>query len=171
VKFAAFSAFLISAALLPQAAYCSDFGAAEAVTPHQAAVIDATCSRVMGLQKGEMQYDACVDSLSQSAGYLASGRETSQSRDSCEKSGLKEGTPDFSMCILNDRRDAAANDSDAGPVRLAYDAPRKSYFDMTPSERWKIEQASCAQLGLDPGGPAFSHCVASLDTDVSSPDE
>ena len=59
---------LAASFLLPMILGCAPFQQASAspLTPDQSALIDATCTKVMGLRKGEFYFEQCQDSLSHS---------------------------------------------------------------------------------------------------------
>ncbi len=156
---------LSTAALVPFLLACAPLTAssAPALTGDQAALVRATCDRVMGLAHSNYYLDQCVDSLSQSLARKVAADAMANGYEDCRAQGLSEGSAAFSTCMLDRRPRARA----AQPMTLAYDAGApenaRGYFDVNNSVHWRREQYSCAQLGLTPGGAAFGQCVASLD--------
>lgn len=141
------------------------------ITPQQTAALEATCSNVMGLTKGEAEFSGCVSSLSATiAGQLQASATNGAYRD-CEEMGLKSETPDFSRCVLDrENSQLASNNLQTNPasgIDVGYSQPKngkiESYFHTTFDERHRREQYSCASLGINPGSSGFVSCVNDLD--------
>ena len=153
-----------SAILFPVLLACAPASyASPALTPQQAALVEQTCDKVMGL-KGAGEYRSlCQDSLSQSLARKIAAEQMAQSYDRCRERGLRES--DLATCVL----DQSGSDPEAPrqPITLAAAVAERpdvrSYFGLTPSEAWRQEQYSCAQLGLVPGTNAFQQCAAGLE--------
>ena len=166
---------ILIAPILFVLAACAAFQAsAEQVTPQQTAAIEATCTKIMRLHKGESEFDACVSSLKESVTYQVRDDIANVAYRDCGQSGLKRNSAEFSRCVLdheNAQRDAgkassgAASRLDAAYVTPA-DADPRNYFETNNAIRHRREQYSCAQLGLEPDTSAFSTCVANLDMDI-----
>src|SRR5579863_7660726 len=167
--------FLFVAPFLPLLAACAAFQAsAEEVTPQQTAAMEATCTKVMRLHKGQSEFEACVSSLSDSVVYQVRADVATVAYRECAQAGLKRDTTEFSRCVLdreNAQRDAgqpqqgAASRLNAAYVTAADSDPR-DYFETNNAFRHRREQYSCAQLGLEPDTGAFQSCVAKLDMDI-----
>jgi len=72
----------------------------EDLPPGQVSSIDQICRSTMGLQRGEEQYQGCLDSLMTSARSVASGLQMQDARIGCLHMGLSPGQPSFSECEL-----------------------------------------------------------------------
>ena len=160
--------------LLPMTFACAPFQQASAspLTPDQSALIDATCTKVMGLKKGEYYFEQCQDSLSHSMARKVAAEASVTAYDICRNRGLAEGSSAFSVCVLNGQ-DNATNSTrvELQPIDLASAADvlksGKSYYGVTPSVQWQRYRYSCAQLGLVPNSGLFGTCVASLAGELS----
>lgn len=155
---------LVIALSLPVLMACMPaFGADPVLAPQQVALVQQTCDKVMGLKNGGEYRSLCQDSLSQSLARKLAAEESARGYDTCRSEGLHDAA--LATCMLDRPNRAAAVSTQ--PVSLAYDvdAPEnaKSYFDVTPSEAWRREQYSCAQLGLIPGSNAFQQCAVGLE--------
>lgn len=166
---------LVAAAVIPLLAACAEFEAsAHEVTPQQTAAIEATCTKVMRLHKGQSEFEACVSSLSGSVAYHASADLAANAYRDCAQTGLKRETPDFSRCVLdheNIQRDSGqASFGAAARLNAAYVQPADNdpsdYFGTSRSTRRRREQYSCAELGLEPSTGPFISCVNNLDMDI-----
>lgn len=122
--------------------------------------IGAICQGAMGLEQGEAQYGACVESLRSSASDLAADVAMGRARTRCLAEGLTPGSTDFNVCELNTapaERAAVRATPASAPPRAA-----GSYFYASPEQTHRREQLACASLGYDPAGAAFDSCVAGL---------
>ncbi|HEY1631421.1 MAG TPA: hypothetical protein VGF56_08895 [Rhizomicrobium sp.] len=127
------------------------------------------CRSVIGVHPGESHFDGCTSSLSDSLESISRGRVVAQARNACFAQGLKPGSADLSLCLLQ----AADTTPDPAAVKLpdiasmtagiaADPQSTKSYFAVTPSTKFHREQQACAMLGFDPAFGAFANCVADL---------
>ena len=156
---------------------CASAAPRSPLEPSQAALIEATCAKVMGLRKGEVHFDECVDSLTASLDHKLQDERTTRIYDECSRSGLKDGTPQFSTCVLDKQsamaaqRSAPAQGKDGSTTvadaAIDFKGPLKSYWNMPPTEVENREKYSCAQLGLDPSTSSFNQCVAELDANLT----
>jgi hypothetical protein len=167
--------FLFIAPFLPVLAACAAFQAsAEEVTPQQTAAIEATCTKVMRLHKGQSEFEACVSSLSDSVSDQIRADVATVGYRECAQAGLKRDTTEFSRCVLdreNAQRDAGQPlQGAAAKLNATYVTPSDSdprdYFETNNAFRHRREQYSCAQLGLEPDTGAFQSCVANLDLNI-----
>lgn len=147
------------------------------VSPEQTALAQATCTNVMRIRKGMVPFDACVESLSQTLASKNENKVLTKSYDDCFGAGHKEGTAGFALCVLdrkarNDAEwDRAASSEVAKPIpdNFKESGPAQiSYSASNPEERRRKMEYSCAQLGIPPGSPGFSLCVAELDNALRS---
>jgi hypothetical protein len=167
---------LFVSAALPMLLGCAPLQQAGAndLTPPQSSQIDAVCTAVMGLQPGEKYFADCQDSLMHSATRRNAAETMGAALNACRDKGLPQGSAALSVCMLDQKTNAAPRHIAAQPVSLAAAngalQSSKSYYDVTPAARWQRERYSCAQLGLMPGSGLFGECVASLDGELL-PDE
>lgn len=157
---------LIGVALTPILLACAPFQRADiqSMPPQQVALVDATCTQVMGLRKGEYYYLLCRESLANTLAAEKEGRDMSAAYKECRQRGLKEGSPAFSTCMLDS---GATAPMPQAATTIAYAAgpaaePGKSFYSIPPRVQFLRERYSCAQLGLLPGSGSFGQCVASL---------
>jgi hypothetical protein len=153
-------------------AACASYPASATVlSPDQTSLVDATCTRIMGLRKGEYYYAMCQESLTRSLAARTEGEARARSYDDCRRQGYAEDSAALSVCVL-EKQDAAparlASANVSAQLVLPHDDPDagESYYNVTPSAHWKREQYSCAQLGFVPGSSVFANCVARLDADL-----
>lgn len=161
--------FVIALSLPALMACMPAFGADPVLAPQQVALVQETCDKVMGLKEAGEYRSLCQDSLSKSLARKLAAEESARGYDACRSEGLHDAA--LATCML-DRPNRAAVAS-TQPVSLSYDvnSPEnaKNYFDVTPSEAWRREQYSCAQLGLIPGSSAFQHCTVGLESALFDP--
>jgi hypothetical protein len=132
-------------------------------SPDELALINNTCTTVMGLRKGETYWADCQDSLSHSVARRDAVYAMAASDEICSRQGLKPGSAAFATCMLDNK--PAASPPSLHPVAFTSEAiqPGKSYYDLTPSAQFQRKRYACAQLGLTPGGGLFGECVSSLE--------
>src|ERR1700761_8687297 len=93
---------LFTAAIIPALSACAMFPAsARQVTPQQTAAIEATCTKVMRLHKGQSEFEACVSSLSDSVSDQVRADVATAAYRECAQAGLKRDTTEFSRCVLD----------------------------------------------------------------------
>lgn len=149
---------------------CAVFAQAEDLnnmTPDEMSLINATCSNVMGLRKGEYQYSSCQDSLSHSLARRDAAYRMIASDDACTRHGLRPGTAVFATCMLEGEHGTSAPPA-LQPVAFSAEATEagKSYFNVSNGVKFQRERYSCAQLGLMPNSGLFGECVASLEGEL-----
>ena len=143
-------------------------------TRQQSALLDSVCTSIMILHRGEYSHTMCRNSLAQSLAQKTAAEARVRSYDACLRHGYKEGSPAFSVCILEtpELTPAALSGANDSPPQLVpwHDDPypHSNYNNVTPEVRWGRERYACAQLGLIAGGPAFQQCVVDLDANVPS---
>jgi hypothetical protein len=141
------------------------------ITQQKGAILEATCTKVMGLTKGEAEFSGCVSSLAATIADQLQVAATNRAYHDCEKMGLKNETPDFSRCVLDwengqlalGKQQTSPTSDFNGVNSRPKDREIGSYFQMTFDERHRQEQYSCAELGVDPGSGDFVSCVNDLD--------
>ena len=154
------------------ASACAVQPVAENITPQQAAAIEVSCTTILGLEKGEYQYQRCRESLVNTVAALAQGEARLVAYDACRGKGQALGSAALATCMLDSEHAAPVARNGAVATLAPIALPRndlkleKSYYVVTHDVQWRREQYACAQLGLTPGSASFTHCVASLDADV-----
>ncbi|HEY4276059.1 MAG TPA: hypothetical protein VGM68_11275 [Rhizomicrobium sp.] len=170
-----FRKLLFTGVFAPLLAACAAFpSAAQEVTPQQNAAIEATCTKVMRLHKGQSEFEACVSSLSDSVASLVSADYAFNAYQACGAQGLKRETSEFSRCVLNQedkQKDAGRLPAgSAAKLNAAYIVPADSdpddYFETSNKMRHRREQYACGGLGLEPDTSAFVACVNNLDMNI-----
>ena len=132
--------------------------------PGEQSLVDATCTEVMGLKKGEYDFAQCRESLAHALAARLEGQNMAVAYDECAHQGLTAASPAFATCMLDAKAAASAPPS----FRLAYAGEPgteagKSYYEVSPTVRWNRERYSCAQLGILPGSRLFAQCLTGLD--------
>jgi len=155
-------------AALPMLMGCAVFAHADDthnMTPAQASLISATCTNVMGLQRGQSYFAECQDSLAHSLARRIAAYSTAAGEEACRNKGLPEGSAALATCTLDSQADGRMAPLMPEPVAFSADATEagKSYYDVTNGVRFQRERYSCAQLGLMPNSGLFGQCVASLE--------
>ena len=169
-----FRKILFAALVTPLLGACATQSVASpSLPPEQAAVAQAACHRVMRLDPGIAQYDACVRSLSNTLTQAAGQGRFLAAAQRCDKAGLAHDRQAYAQCLL-DRRDTAAATPSARHLDAAYvkpaDSNPDSYFHSDNATKRHREEYACADLGLTPGGGAFASCVADLDWSLFNED-
>jgi hypothetical protein len=154
---------------LPLLMGCSVFAQAEDLnnmSPAHMALINETCTKVMGLRPGESYFADCQDSLAHSLARRDAAYAMSAADDSCGRQGLVPGSSAFATCMLDRQGSGAAPELQAVALNSDTIKPGKSYYDVTPTVKFQRERYSCAQIGLMPNGGLFGECVASLEGEL-----
>jgi len=144
----------------------------ETLPPSAKMLIERTCAEIMVVRRGTVQSIACLESLARILGTRSGGDSLQSAIADCQKRNLREGTGEFSTCVLDGRNASEDSRVSAGEVesvvvtefKIAQPSRlnRTSYVESTPKERRRKQEYACAQLGLTPGFFAFSNCVADL---------
>jgi hypothetical protein len=113
------------------------------------------------LTDGENYYQGCVASLSAATGRGDFAQAQIQADADCHAKGYQSGSPELAQCVLNGERNQRVSGASYAAFRPA---PRsgRSYYDAGPSERHRMVEQACAQLGLNPVGGAFDNCVKDM---------
>jgi hypothetical protein len=145
---------LLFAAAVSVSAACGAM-AQSANNPGEGAVANACAG--LGLNPSEAPYIFCKMSLEDSVAAVAQARAIDVARRACAHKGYRVGTASFANCVL-DREESVENQP---PAALASTAEDLGHSYQRGDQRRSVPRA-CAQLGLDPGSPAFSSCVSNL---------
>lgn len=130
------------------------------LSAEQVSLVQQTCSATMRIPQGFVQYDACIESLSQTLIDREEIKKLARSYDACSSETLREGTPEFALCVLNQKNALGASVS-------GFDT-RHSFSESNAEQRRILEEHACAKLGLVPGQAAFGSCVSHLDINLWS---
>jgi hypothetical protein len=141
--------------------------------------VSQICEQVMGLNPSQPltrnlwagdpdpgyetnDYRGCVTTLSNSLADVVVAQSGRSADSGCRASGLKPGSPEFGVCVVNASEQRveplrAAN----GPVvpfsRASARMPGSSINELD----WR-QQLACAEVGLEPGQNGFSRCTDEL---------
>lgn len=123
------------------------------------------CTRILVTRTGEYANTMCREALSRALAARLAQDGANQQAETCRRSGLRDGTAAFSMCVLQKRQPDLVAIPTGQAVSLPVDDPYpgNSYTDVTPAARWRRAQYACAQIGLLPARAAFAQCVADID--------
>ncbi|HUE64142.1 MAG TPA: hypothetical protein VMO78_07185 [Rhizomicrobium sp.] len=156
---------LACATLMPVILACAPFAQADmgSMAPAQVSLVDSTCTRIMGLRRGDYYFALCRESLAHALAAKLEGQDMAAAYRNCRQRGLAEGTAALSTCMLGSPARAPMPQSTAVTDTMALGSDTgQSFFHMPPRVRIQHERYSCAQLGLLPGSGAFGECFASL---------
>ncbi len=160
--------FIAAGTVLPLLLGCAAFAQTDdsgAMSPDQAALVSATCTKVMGLRQGETYFAACQDSLAHSLARREATYRLAAGGQVCSRQGLADGSAAMATCTLDRAAAVRAAPLAAEPVAFSAEATEagKSYYSVTHDVKFQRERYSCAQLGLMPNSGLFGECVASLE--------
>ncbi len=136
------------------------------VGPDQLGLIRSTCTTVMHIRNG-VDLEACTRSLANTVVALREDGSVGRADSDCARQGVPRGTPEFTMCTLDNRR--VDFPTAAAPPTLAYDPQRDSpegYYSASFDTKRRREKIACAQLGIGLESDAFGDCVANLDASL-----
>lgn len=159
---------LTVATALPLLMGCAVFAQAQDLakrSPQERGLIDATCTNVMGLHRGEAYFGDCQDSLAHSLARKDAAYAMASADESCDRQGLKPGSSAFATCMLDHNGGDLEQPPALQPAAFDQSAVQagKSYYSVTPSIQWQRKRYACAQLGLTPERGLFGECVANLE--------
>jgi hypothetical protein len=139
----------------------------------QANLVKRTCTETMHIRQGFVQYDACTETLSRTLANRREAERLARSYDACTSATRKEGTPEFALCVLDQKKGSNVPDISFSPpgaedqIANAQETSR-SFSESNAEERRRLEENGCARLGLVPGHAAFGLCVTQLDVNMWS---
>jgi hypothetical protein len=143
------------------------------LSAEQISLVQQTCSATMRIPQGFVQYDACIESLSQTLIDREEIKKLARSYDACTSGTLREGTPEFALCVLNQKNALGATRPsslapESGAERESGFDTHRSFSESNAEQRRILEEHACAKLGLVPGQAAFGSCVSHLDVNLWS---
>jgi hypothetical protein len=71
-----------------------------AENPARLARAQHACAVILGLVPSDLRYDACLKSLDGSLSEWDYARSVSRDRNTCDRDGLRPGTPAFAVCVI-----------------------------------------------------------------------
>ncbi len=114
-------------------------------------------------------YQGCIASLSDSVQSMSDAGSARRADAECRAKGLQSDSAELALCVLTTA--SAEATSGGAPVSATVAAtangrmtPVGSFFYASPRETRRREQIACAELGLEPFGDEFAHCVTNLQT-------
>jgi hypothetical protein len=145
--------------------------------------VEGICQNVMGLSPEERptggnwlgndsldywtsHYNGCVLSLSDSLRAVQDTQATQQADEACRAKGLRPGTPDLALCVLQTANShfAASSSNTATVMGISANLTASgSFYSAAPYETVSREAVACAALGLSPAQSAFKTCIKDLD--------
>lgn len=137
---------------------------------HQLSLVAQICQHNIGVWPGTGQFEACVDSLSDSLKGTAEMREKAIARADCISQGKARDTPALAVCILNhggtnstQTPGAWGGQASEQRVDIVNVTPYRSFSMDSLKEIRRREKLSCAELGFDPTTGVFDACVVDLE--------
>jgi hypothetical protein len=145
----------------------ADSGAAD-IPPAPMAQAHTLCSGIIGVDPGDGRFNGCVASLAASLQSARQEHAIIQARSMCFARGLKPGSSDLALCLLEAAKARPFSGAADPPDELtasAKKADQTASFHTLTSSLGTIsdrEQQACARTGFDPAFGAFASCVADL---------
>lgn len=137
--------------------------------PQRNAVLEATCSRVMGLSPGGAEFVGCVDTLSDALAREVGYARTASAYRACAQQGVARGTPEFGRCVLDSEDTATPQGAAAALDAAEVTTPAgfsggyaSGFFDM----RHRRAEYACAAIALAPASGPFQSCVSDMDSNM-----
>ena len=156
------SAKIIGAAAIALLAACNTF-ANTAENPAAVTREQNVCAAVLGLDQWDRRYGHCTRSLERSLSEWNYSRLVSTNRSACAQDGLQPGTQAFAVCVVNTKQSPSAADLQPQPATLAASVVQNADAAESANKSARAQDSlACADLGIDPGSPIFSQCVADL---------
>lgn len=130
------------------------------LSPREVRQIEQTCEQTLGAQPGGRYFASCRSRLAAAARRQDARRLAAQVQADCARAGWRDGSSEFSLCVLGAR--TPAHDPAAPPKPLAL---------ASRTEVHHRAELSCAKLGLDPNAGDFGDCVTELEVAILPPDD
>jgi hypothetical protein len=141
--------------------------------------VSQICEQVMGLNPSDPltrnlwsgdpdpgyetnDYRGCVTTLSNSLVDDVVAQRGRSADGGCRASGLKPGSPEFGVCVVN------ASEQRVEPLRAAngpvipFSQASAPQPESSINEEDRRQQLACAEVGLEPGQSGFSRCMDGL---------
>jgi hypothetical protein len=162
-----FGKFLTAAAVIPLVVACAPFAqaATRTLSQEQLAFVGQTCNQLLGLKPGETYFDGCRQTLASTLEAKIQDQALAWAYQSCSQQGLAPKNAAQSACVFDRQKSAPA--AVLKPLRISNSAngmgkPTKSFYEMSPSQRFDQERYACAQLGFEPESASFGQCMTGL---------
>ncbi|HWY15685.1 MAG TPA: hypothetical protein VNX86_11165 [Rhizomicrobium sp.] len=135
----------------------------------QLAQAQEICEIVVRVQPDDEHFEGCVSSLKGSLESVSREHAVVHARNKCFAQGLKPGSSDLAVCLLQAADATPSSDMMNAPIQVSQlidtgEVPTSARSDFSASFDAVLqrEQQACARLGLDPAFGAFANCVADL---------
>ena len=135
----------------------------------QLAQAQEICEIVVRVQPDDEHFEGCVSSLKASLESVSREHAVVHARNKCFAQGLKAGSSDLAVCLLQAADATPSSDMMNAPIQVSQlidtgEVPTSAGSDFSASFDAVLqrEQQACAMLGLDPAFGAFANCVADL---------
>jgi hypothetical protein len=143
------------------------------LSAEQASLVKQTCTETMHIRQGYVQYDACTETLGRTLADRNEAERLARSYDACASATRKEGTPEFALCVLDQKKGSKPPDISFSPpgVEAQIASARetnRAFSESNAEQRRMLEENACARLGLVPGRASFGLCVTQLDVNLWS---
>ena len=151
-------------------------GAADILPSPQIAQARTLCSGIIGVHPGDGRFNGCVASLAASLQSARQEHAIIQARSMCFARGLKPGSSDLALCLLQAAKESPVSAAADPPDELTANAKKgdqTASSDTLTSALGTVsdkEQQACARTGFDPAFGAFANCVADLQSALQNVD-
>ena len=166
-----------TALMLLSSAQASMAGSATADIPPPAQIAQARtlCSEIVEVHPGDSRFDGCVASLADSLQRARQEHAVIQARGVCFARGLKPGSFDLALCLLQAAKASPVSAAADPPDELTASAKKEdptapSYTSPSLGTVSDKEQQACARTGFDPAFGAFANCIADLQSALQNTD-
>ena len=137
-----------------------------AENPSRVAQEHHACAVVLGLDPSGRRYRTCISSLAISLSEWDQVHLAESARSACAQKGLQRGTPAFAVCVVDAEQSSVNAGSSRGQSSQSVEGsttePHSASDTRSANPTWAQESLACADLGIAPGGGAFSQCVGDL---------
>jgi len=156
---------LTAVGAIPLVIACAPFAQAMPLplSQEQLVLVSNTCTRLLGLKPGETYFAACRQTLGSTLQTQIQDKALAWAYQTCREQGLAQTSTALSTCVTDRQRSAPETgvehlrtSSSASPRTLA----TKSFYEMSPSQRFAGERGACAQVGFEPQSSSFDQCMA-----------
>lgn len=133
----------------------------------QAQHVNSICETTLGAHRGDSYFETCQSSLAAVVQQQQAERRLDEARLECTHSGLKEGSPEYAVCILQNEPFADGRPQTAAVRPTDKPTGLKSLAMASKDDIYRRAQLSCAMLGLDPAGARFADCASDLQSGIT----
>jgi hypothetical protein len=158
------SALIVGAILMAGTAAQAQSVYGNANDPAMGEIAEArqVCETVVRVRPGGALFNSCVSSLEGSLQDARRDRAVMQARNDCFARGLRPGSAELNLCLLQAADSSSPNKQSAMTGASEYAGVPRSYIPNSFDAVFQREEEACARLGFDPAFAPFSNCVAKL---------